>query len=114
MTPPLEQVLTDWRGEAQVLRSHGHKVQADSIEKLCEEVARAAQEFLEWVSEEDAMRRSRRGRGWLRSRFRDWERAGHARYRGRGKREYRLIVLPLGANESAAYEQGREAGRMAS
>lgn len=110
----LEQVLADWREEASILDSHGHKAQGASIEKLCDAVADAAREYLVWVSEEDAMRRSRHQRSWLRNRFKEWERAGHARYRGRGKREYRLIIVPQGANESAAYESGRQAGRLAS
>ena len=113
MTATLEQVLADWRGQAQVLRLRKHQHDADLIEQICEDVAKSAQEYLEWVSEDDAIRRTRHKRPWLRARFAEWERAGHARYRNR-KREYRLIILPIGANESAAYEAGRQAGRMAS
>jgi len=106
----LEQVLADWRGDAQVLRRRGHEHDAALIERICEEVARAADEYLRWVSEEDAMLRSSRSRDWLRSQFPEWERMGHARRDGR-RRCYRLLVIPRRANLTAAAAAGREAAR---
>lgn len=111
MTAPLEQVLADARGRAAVLRHEGHPAQADAMERLCASVATAAHEFLEWLSEDDASRRSNHRPAWLRARFLEWERSGNARRAAGGRREYRMLVVPKGANESAAYEQGRDAGR---
>lgn len=106
----LEQVLADWRGDAQVLRRRGHEHDAVLIERICDEVAHAAEEYLRWVSEEDAMLRSARSRAWLRSQFPDWERLGHARRDGK-RRRYRLLVVPARANLTAAAAAGREAAR---
>ncbi len=81
----LEQLLADWRGDAQALRRRGH--------------------YLRWLSEDDALLRSGRSHGWLRSQFPDWERAGHARREGR-KRWYRMLVIPQRANTLAARAAG--------
>ncbi len=110
MTRPLEQVLADWREDAQILRKHGHVREAGQIEQLSRDVAEAVEEYLKWVSEEDAMLRSARSREWLRSQFPDWERMGHARRDGK-RRCYRLLVIPVRANLTAAAAAGREAAR---
>lgn len=107
----LDQVLADWRGDAQRLRLRGHPHDADLIEQFATAVADAAHDYLTTVEEDDAIRRTNRSRSWLRARFPEWERQGHAGYRGRAKRWYRLVVLPLRANDSAAYEAGRADGR---
>ncbi|HEV8380822.1 MAG TPA: hypothetical protein VGQ29_04510 [Gemmatimonadales bacterium] len=111
----LEQVLADWRGDAQVLRRQGHNQEAEQIERFAVDVTRAAEDYLRWLSEEEALLRSGRSRGWLRSRFPEWEREGHAR-RDRGRRSYRMLVIPQRANALAAREAGRRAaldGRVA-
>lgn len=111
----LEQVLADWRGDAQVLRRQRHDQEAEQIERFAVDVARAAEDYLRWLSEEEALLRSGRSRGWLRSRFPEWEREGHAR-RDRGRRLYRMVVIPQRANTLAAREAGRRAalnGRVA-
>ncbi len=105
----LEQVLADWRESAQALRRTGHGPTADLIDRVTGEVAAAAEEYLRWLSEDDAMLRSGRRRGWLRARFPEWERAQNARRVGR-KREYRMLVIPQGANTLGAREAGRRAG----
>lgn len=106
----LEQVLADARGDAARLRFHGHKAQADSLEAVCEAVAGAAEEYLRWLSEENACLRSGRSRKWIRARFPEWEAQGHARLRGR-HREYRMVIVPKDANRIAAREAGRRAGQ---
>ena len=106
--PALEQVLADWRGDAQVLRRQGYNREAEQIERFADDVARAAEDYLRWLSEDDALLRSGRSRGWLRSHFPEWERAGHGR-RDRGRRLYRMLVIPQRANTLAAREAGRRA-----
>ncbi len=110
MAKQLEQVLADAREEAAILDANGHPAQANRMRRLCDDVQESAIEYLTWLSEEEAMRRSNRARTWLRSQFPGWERATHARLNGR-KREYRALVVPQRANASAAYQAGRRAGK---
>lgn len=109
MIGTLDQILADWRGDAAVLRRHGNEHDAELIEKLCHQVSRAAEDYLQWLSEEDAMLQSGHGGEWFRGRFAGWERDGHARRIGR-KRYYRQVVVPRRANPEAAREAGRQAG----
>lgn len=108
----LEEVLADAREDAVRLRRNSCTVEANVIDRLCDEIAEAAVEYLRFVPESNALLRT----GWslkrLRRGFREWETVGHARWRGK-EREYRLIVLPQRANPSAAYEAGRRDGRAA-
>lgn len=106
----LAQVLADWREKAAILRANGHKAQGDSIDAVVDDVAGAAEEYLRWMSEENAVLRSGRSVAWLRRRFPAWERAGHARRRGRG-REYRMLVVPVDVDHIAAREAGKRAAR---
>lgn len=107
MSRDLETVLADWREQAGVLRRNGHVHQADSLERLCREVAEAAEEFLTWLNEKDAALRSGRSPAWLRKRFPEWEHAGHGRWR-HGRREYRMVVVPQKANLLSARQAARE------
>jgi hypothetical protein len=107
----LQQVIADWRGDAAVLRRAGHAPEASLRERMADEVAEAAHEFLTWLSETDAMLQSGRSREWLRSRFPEWERAGHARSAGRGVRQYRAMIVPRREAVQQAAEAGREAAR---
>jgi len=93
---PLEQVIADYRGEAAVLRRRGAGSVADAIEDFADSVARAAEDYLTWLSEADAMGRRGKSAAWLRKRFPDWYDMGHARYSGRNGRvrEYRQAVVP--------------------
>lgn len=108
----LEQVLADRRGDAAVLRRSGHVHEADLIERICEDVAEVAHEYVTWLTEGEAQLRSRRSPPWLRARFPEWERAGHARREGR-TRLYRMLIVPRRADTAAAREAGRRAGRQA-
>ena len=90
----LEQLLADWLGEAQVLRKNGFRREADDIERRVDEIKLASQEYLEWLSEEDAVLRSGYSEHWLRTRFAGWEHDGHAKKGASGERWYREIIVP--------------------
>ena len=104
----LEQLLADWRGDAQVLRRQGHGPEAEQLEQFADAVTRVAEDYLRWLSEDEARLRSGRSSGWLRSQFPEWERAGHARRDGH-RRYYRMLVISQRANTLAAREAGRRA-----
>lgn len=106
----LEQVLTDARGDAQLLRAHGHGAQADSLERLCDAVQETMHDYLDWLTEDEALLHSGRQPGYLRSRFAEWESLGMAKREGKGRRYrrlYRRCIVPRRANTMAAYEAGR-------
>ena len=101
----LEEVLADERGAAQVLRANGHAHDAELIERVCDRVSAAAQDYLRWLSEPDARLRSGRSAAWLRARFPEWASEGHAELR-RGVRYYPQCVIPQRADITAAREAG--------
>lgn len=105
----LESVLADERGQAAVLRHNGHAHDADLIERVCDRVAKSAEEYLRFLPEPDARLRTNRSQEYLRARYSDWESQGHAFKKG-NLRYYRMLVLPPRANLSAAREEGRRAG----
>jgi hypothetical protein len=84
----------------------------DTIHRICREVTDAAEDWLTFLSEPDAMLRSGHGERWLRSRFAEWAAQGHAEKRGK-VRYYRACLIPQRGNPSAAHEAGRRAGREA-
>lgn len=106
----LHQVITDWRGDASVLRRHGQHALAEQLDKCADEVFAAAEEWLTFVPEGDAALYSGETVRWLQRRFTAWERRGMARKDGR-IRMYRLCALPRRAETHAAYEAGRRAAR---
>lgn len=108
--PDLQQVLTDWRGDAAVLRRAGHVADADLREKMADQVSAAAASYLNWLSETEAMLRSGKSRDWLRGRFSGWEAEGHARMTGR-ERQYRELIVPRRPALTTAHEAGRDAAR---
>lgn len=110
MAKTLEEVLGDWREQAQVLGARGHGQEAKAIHDLVDEVTAAAEDYLKFLTEKDAILRSAKSQQWLRCRFAEWEREGHAT-KVKGVRYYRQIVLPQRANVSAAFEEGKRAGQ---
>ncbi len=110
-TEPLEQVLADVRGEAQVLRKHQDNRTADVIDGIVDRVKAAAEDYITWVNESEANLASGRAIAWFRARYPEWADAGHARLNAKGQREYRLVVIPRRANISAAREAGRRGER---
>jgi len=112
MSETLEQVLADARGEAAVLRSHGHIAQAKSLEGLAGHVAESMRGYLTILSESEAMLRSGWTAGRLRSRFAEWEAQGLAMLDARGKRRYREIIVPARLERAAARLAGARGERL--
>ena len=106
----LNQVLTDAREQAQVLRYHGHQAQARVLEEFADRVAESAAEFLVWVSEPEAQLYTGRSVEYLRGRFAGWEARGLAR-REKRQRYYRRIILEHRGNAEAARAAGQRAAR---
>ena len=105
----LEQVLADLHEDLQALRRRGVAlVPVEQLEHFADEIAQGAEDYLRWLSEDEALLRSGRSLGWLRKQFPEWEQAGHARREGR-KRYFRMLVVPQRANALAAREAGRRA-----
>ena len=102
----LEEVLADVREDAKVLERAGHVRDAQLLGGLADRVAAAAADYLVWLTESEARLRSGRTIAWLRGRFPEWERQGHARLDGR-RRLYRTLIVPTRANTAAAYAAGR-------
>ena len=63
-------------------------------------IAKAAEPFLTWYSESDAMLACGRSKEWLRTRFARWERQGVARKVGQ-HRQYLAIILPVREHQAA-------------
>lgn len=112
-SPRFEEVLADKREDAAVLRRLGHEHDAKLIEGICDAFAAAAEDYLRWLGEGDAMLQS----GWsverLRRQFPAWERLGHAMYDEKKRRVYRQLIVPHRANTIAARERGRRAAMRA-
>lgn len=53
----LEQVLADARGEAAVVRKHAPGI-ANAIDELCDRVRDAAEDWLRWLTMDEAVSRS--------------------------------------------------------
>jgi hypothetical protein len=106
----LVDVIADAREEAAILRRNGAAFSVDRVEAMLAAVADAAEEWTLFLSEGDAVVRCGYSAAWLRARFPEWERAGHARTAGRA-RQYRACIIPRRANVVLAASRGRDAAR---
>lgn len=106
----LQQVLADAREEATILEANHAAMSVTRVRELLKAVETAAEEWLLFLSEGDAVIRTGYSVPWLRARYEAWARDGHARMVGRA-RQYRACVLPRRANTQAAAEAGRDAAR---
>jgi len=109
MTPTLEQVLADALGDAAVYRRRGDARVAELLEQLADQVSNAAEDYLRFLTEDEAMLRSGHQAPWFRKRRAEWAAAGNAREEGR-RWLYRAIVVPQRGNASAAYQAGLSEG----
>jgi len=102
------EVLGDERGQAAVLRANGHDHDAKIIERICDRFAEAAHEYLNFLSEPEAMLRTGKSERQMRRLYAELEARGHAKRIG-STRYYREGMLEPRANLSAAREAGRRA-----
>lgn len=100
-----EQVIADWRGDAQALRGRGHPHDADLLEKCADEMGGALGGFLKWLAESEAMLKSGRSKDYFRNHFAEWSALGLAKTEGRS-RFYRNVIVPQRAHASAARMAG--------
>lgn len=107
----LQQVITDARGEAAVLRRNGHPEQAASIEELCDRVQTAAEDFLRKINIHDARLKSGMSLRTLRRRFSELVDCGLAEYGPNGDMLFRAIAIPPRAQATVQRERGRHAAR---
>jgi hypothetical protein len=89
----VEQVLSEQRSTAAVLRRCGQRELAATLERVCDQFEEAAAPFLLWVTEAEALAVTGRSLRWLRTRYARWVDEGHAIRRG-STRLYRSIILP--------------------
>lgn len=104
---PLEQVIADRREDAAALRRNGFVREADLLESFAADVTRAAESWMRWLSEDEAVLRSDHRASWFRARFAAWEEEGLARKGHQGRREYRFVIVPRRANVDAVRELAR-------
>lgn len=104
----LATAIADARSDAQALRRTGNVGQADHLERVLSEIALAAEPYMAWLSEDDAILRSGLTERGIRRRFRGLLECGLARHGNRGRREYLECAIPRRANVAAAYRAGLE------
>jgi hypothetical protein len=105
-----EQIIADWRGDAQALRARGHSHDADLLDQCADEMAGALGGFLAWLSEPDARLKSGRSIDYFRDHFAEWSSLGLAEMRGR-TRYFRSVIVPQRAHASAARLAGMRGER---
>lgn len=103
MRESFEDALRAERGDAAVLRRRGHIDQASVIENICDRFEAAAERFIRWRGEADAMLKSGHQRAWFRHRFPAWEERGLARWNPKKPRErqYLDMIVPQRLNVDA-------------
>ena len=107
----LQSILDRWQADADALARNGEPDKARLLERCVDEVRTAAADWLRWVDEDDAMLRSGNSRDWWRREFTLLAPRGHARRVGRGKREYRLAIVPVRKTLLEAAQAGRRAAQ---
>ena len=107
----LDALLRQWKADAEALRRHGDTRAAGIIERFAGEVYESAEEWLDFLTEADAILRSGRSAAWLRQRREAWKREGHARQVARHEWTYRAAIIPRRRSTLLAAEAGRAAAR---
>lgn len=113
MAKALETLIADYREDAAALHRMMNTHDALLIERFCDEVSAAAEDYITFLSDTEAVLWSGYTKDWLRQQFPRWERDGHAKVREHGKRDrlYRRCILPRRANVGAARADAVRAAR---
>lgn len=109
MARDLAEVLADFDEEAGMLKRRGYTQHAASLFDLIAAVRAAAEDYLTFIPESQALLRGAK-MAVLRRNFPAWEQDGHAK-RVAGVRYYRAIMLPRITPASIAREAGRRGER---
>lgn len=107
MTDTLEQVLIDAREEVNRIGIGSEVAKLEYVHSLLDRVRDAAEDFVTWLVESDAILKSGLSERTLRRRFREMLDCGTARYGRTGAREYLAKCIPARANVAAAHSRGR-------
>lgn len=107
MSESLEQVLIDAREELNGIAVGSSAVKIEYVDALIDRVREAADPFITWLSESDAMLKSGLSERTLRRRFREMLDCGTARHGRNGAREYLAKCIPPRPNLAAARARGR-------
>jgi hypothetical protein len=96
MIGALEQALAEAREQLATISSYGQKDLASAVTALLDKVTATPEmrELVTWHDEAGAVLLSGKPAGYFSNRFDGWHKRGLARYAGRGKRQYREVVIP--------------------
>jgi hypothetical protein len=108
MKETLEEVLEDERRQAKVLADNGHENDANLIRRVCDRAESAAAEYVNFMSEPEAILRTGKSERQLRRLYAELEPRGHAKKIG-AMRYYRECILEPRKDLSAARKAGRRA-----
>jgi hypothetical protein len=106
--PSLEQVIADAREEAAILRRNGHAAQADTLLRFLDAVSISAEDYLTWLTEDEAHLRSGKSAKALRALFPALFAQGLAKLEGH-RRRYRACAIPQRAHLESARRAGERA-----
>lgn len=96
MIGQLEQVIAEAREETATLSRFGQGDIAAAVESILDSLTgtKEMRELLTWHDETGAVLLSGKPAGYFQNRFEGWEKRGLARMVGRGRRQYREVVIP--------------------
>lgn len=107
----LDTILRRWEMDAAALARNGEPEKAAMLQRCIAEVTQAGEEWLTWITEEEAALRSGKSVVWWRGQFPALQKRSHARQVGHGKRIYRLAIVPVREAIVRAAEEGRRVAR---
>lgn len=92
----IEQVIAEAREETATLSRYGHEETAAAVGTILDTLTSTVEmrELLTWHDETGAVLLSGKPAGYFQNRFEGWEKRRLARMAGRGRRQYREVVIP--------------------
>ncbi len=102
-------ILADMASDADALERTGNLKQADYLRAAVARIRTAAEDYMTWLSEPDAILKSALSERTLRRRFRDMLDCGTARYGSKRQREYLSMCVPNRPDVQQQRARGRAA-----